>query len=87
MHLRENRRWVPPSFENHNKKRYRAHKFYFTISSADHICMEKARYKFSIIIINYYYRLFSCVAEARFCLFPGRKILVLPHQFGQHIVE
>ena len=27
------------------------------------------------------------IAEARFCLFPMRKILVLPHQFGQHIVE
>ena len=33
------------------------------------------------------YLLFSCIAEARFCLFPGRKILVLLHQFGQHIVE
>ena len=36
MHLGGNRRWVPPSFENNNdnNKRYRAHKFYFTISSA-----------------------------------------------------
>ena len=36
MHLGGNRRWVPLSFENNNnnKKRYRAHKFYFTISSA-----------------------------------------------------
>ena len=34
-HLGGNRRWVPLSFENNNnKKRYRAHKFYFTISSA-----------------------------------------------------
>ena len=30
------------------------------------------------------YLLFSCIAEARFFLFPGRKILVL---LGQHIVE
>ena len=29
----------------------------------------------------------SCIAEARFCLFLRRKILVLPHQFGQHFVE
>ena len=35
MQLGGNRRWVPLSFENNdNKKRYRAHKFYFTISSA-----------------------------------------------------
>jgi len=35
MHLGGNRRWVPLSFEtNNNKKRYRAHKFYFNISSA-----------------------------------------------------
>ena len=36
MDLGGNRRWVPPSFENNNinNKRYRAHKFYFTISSA-----------------------------------------------------
>ena len=35
MQLGGNRRWVPPSCENNdNKKRYRAHKFYFTISSA-----------------------------------------------------
>ena len=36
MHLGGNHRWVPLSFENNNnnKKRYRAHKFYFTISSA-----------------------------------------------------
>ena len=36
MHLGGNRRWVPPSFENNNdnNKRYRAHNFYFTISSA-----------------------------------------------------
>ena len=37
MQLRgiRNRRWVPLSFENNdNKKRYRAHKFYFTVSSA-----------------------------------------------------
>ena len=36
MDLGENRRWVPPSFENNNNnnKRYRAHKFYVTISSA-----------------------------------------------------
>ena len=32
MRLGGNRRWVPPSFEN-NKKRYRAHKFFLTISS------------------------------------------------------
>ena len=30
---------------------------------------------------------FSCIAKARFCLFLRRKILVLLHQFGQHIVE
>ena len=40
MHLGGNHRWVPLSFENNNNnnnnnnKRYRAHKFYFTISSA-----------------------------------------------------
>ena len=35
MHLGGNRRWVPPTFENNNNnKRYCAHKFYFTISSA-----------------------------------------------------
>ena len=36
MHLEGNRRWVPLSFENNNnnKKRYCAHKSYFTISSA-----------------------------------------------------
>ena len=36
MRLRENRRWVPLSFENNNNsnKKYRAHKVYFTISSA-----------------------------------------------------
>ena len=36
MHLGENHRWVPLSFENNNnsKKKYRAHKFYSTISSA-----------------------------------------------------
>ena len=35
MHIGGNRRWVPLSFENNNiKKRYRAHKFFFTISSA-----------------------------------------------------
>ena len=35
MQLGGNRRWVPLSFENNdNKKRYRANKFYFTISSA-----------------------------------------------------
>ena len=35
MQLGGNRRWVPLSFENSdNKKRYRANKFYFTISSA-----------------------------------------------------
>ena len=28
------------------------------------------------------YLLFSCIADARFILCPGRKILVLPHQFG-----
>ena len=33
------------------------------------------------------YLLFSCIAEARFVLFARRKILVLPHQFGQHFVE
>ena len=33
------------------------------------------------------YLLFSCIAGARFCLFPGRKILALLHQFGQHIKE
>ena len=34
-HLGGNHQWVPPSFENdNNKKIYRAHKFYFTISSA-----------------------------------------------------
>ena len=37
MHLGGNHRWVPLSFENNNNnnnKRYRAHKFCFTISSA-----------------------------------------------------
>ena len=35
VHLGGNCRWVPLSFEkNNNKKKYRAHKFYFTISSA-----------------------------------------------------
>ena len=35
MHLGGNRRWVPLSFENNNNnKRYPAHKFYFTVSSA-----------------------------------------------------
>ena len=36
MHLGGNHRWVPLSFENNNdnNKRYRAHKFYFTISTA-----------------------------------------------------
>ena len=35
MHLGGNRRWVPPTFENNNNnKRYCAHKYYFTISSA-----------------------------------------------------
>ena len=35
MQLGGNHRWVPLSFENNdNKKRYRAHKFYFTICSA-----------------------------------------------------
>ena len=35
MQLGGNRRWVPLSFENNdNKKRYRAPKFYFTVSSA-----------------------------------------------------
>ena len=35
MHLGGNRRWVHTSCENNNnKKRYREHKFYFTISSA-----------------------------------------------------
>ena len=38
MPLGGNHRWVPLSFENNNnnnhKKRYRAYKFYFTISSA-----------------------------------------------------
>ena len=36
MHLGGNHRWVPLSFENNNNnnKRYRAHKFYLTISSA-----------------------------------------------------
>ena len=35
MHLGGNHRLVPLSFENdNNNKRYRAHKFYFTISSA-----------------------------------------------------
>ena len=33
-YLEGNRRWVPRSFEINTKKRYRAHKFYFTISSA-----------------------------------------------------
>ena len=32
------------------------------------------------------YLLFSCIAGARFCLFSGGKILVLVHQFGQHIM-
>ena len=35
MHLGGNRRWVPHNFENNNNnKRYPAHKFYFTVSSA-----------------------------------------------------
>ena len=33
------------------------------------------------------YLLFSCISEARFSLFLSRKILVLPHQFGQHTVQ
>ena len=33
MHLGGNRRWVPLSFENNNKKRYRGNKFFITISS------------------------------------------------------
>ena len=31
MNLGGNRRWVSPSFENSNKKRYHAHKFYFSL--------------------------------------------------------
>ena len=35
MHLGGNRRWLPLSFENNNNnRRYPAHKFYFTVSSA-----------------------------------------------------
>ena len=33
MHLGGNRRWVPLSFENNNKKRYRGNKFFITIFS------------------------------------------------------
>ena len=33
MHLGGNRRWVPLSFENNNKNRYRGNKFFITISS------------------------------------------------------
>ena len=72
MPLGGNHRWVPLSFENNNnnnKKRYRAHKFYFTISSA-----------VSSI------QLHSGGQILPFSI-PGRKILVLLHQFGQHIME
>ena len=36
MHLGGNHRWVPTKFENNNNNNdiYRAHKFYFSISSA-----------------------------------------------------
>ena len=72
MHLGGNHRWVPLSFENNNNnnnnnKRYRAHKFYFTISSA-----------VSSIQLH---------SGDQILPFPGRKILVLLHQFGQHIME
>ena len=66
MHLGGNRRWVPLSFENNNKK-------------------DIAHINFTLQYIQLYL-LFSCLAEARFFLFPRRKILVLPHQFGQQIV-
>ena len=38
-------------------------------------------------IFSCIFYIFSCIADARFCLCPGRKILVLLHQFGQHTVE
>ena len=68
MHLGGNRRWVPLSFENNNNnKRYPAHKFYFTVSSA----------------------VSSIQVHSRGQILPSSyaEILVLPHQFGQHIVE
>ena len=68
MHLGGNRRWVPHSFENNNNnKRYPAHKFYFTVSSA-----------VSSIQVH---------SRGQILPFSYGEILVLPHQFGQHIVE
>ena len=68
MHLGGNRRWVPLSFENsNNNKRYPAHKFYFTVSSA-----------VSSIQVH---------SRGQILPFSYEEILVLPHQFGQHIVE
>ena len=68
MHLGGNRRWVPLSFgNNNNNKRYPAHKFYFTVSSA-----------VSSIQVH---------SRGQILPFSYAEILVLPHQFGQHIVE
>ena len=72
MHLEGNHHWVPPSFEN-NKN--------------DNNKKDIAHINFTLPAYLQLHLLFSCIAEARFCLFPGRKILVLPHQFGHHIVE
>ena len=78
MHLGGNRHWVPPSFENNNNNNN-------NINNNNY--KDIAHINFTLPAYLQLYLLFSCIAETRFCLFSGRKILVLPHQFGQHIVE
>ena len=79
MHLGGNRHWVPPSFENNNSNNYN--------SNNNNNNKDITHTSFTLPAYLQLHLLFSCIAEARLCLFHGRKILVLPHQFGQHIVE
>ena len=85
MHLGGNCHWLPPSFENNNNNNNNNNND--NNNNNNNNKKDIAHINFTLPAYLQLHLLFSCIAEARFRLFPGRKILVLPHQFGQHIVE
>ena len=84
-------RWVRLSFENNNNNNTNNNNTNNNNNNNNYIMIiiiikDIAPINFTLRYLQLYL-LFSCIAGARFCLFPGRKILVLLHQFGQHIME
>ena len=86
MHLGGNRHWVPQGFENNNNNN-NDNNSNNNNNNNNNNNKDITHTSFTLPAYLQLHLVFSCIAEARLCLFHGRKILVLPHQFGQHIVE